>query len=209
MKRLLVIAICMVGAGLSPAQDTATAQPPHGVMILKLTWSRKVSQPRKDGALRDEASGGLRPNPDGKLRAPSAIPNSPFPYLMKLPYYYVYSLKVRNAGSKKIRGVDWEYVTTDPVSGAELGRRQVINYQEVRPGEVTTLRVDYPSPPSNVVTPEGLGEDERSPFRSSAEIKCVLYADATVWADTGGEGKACAELRRVDAEVRGRKVKRL
>jgi hypothetical protein len=127
---------------------------------------------------------------------------------MKLPYFYVYSLKVENAGLKKIQGVDWEYVTTDPVSGAELGRRRIINYQEVKPGKVTTLRVEYPSPPTTVVTPEGLGEDERSPFRSSAEIKCVLYADATVWESASGEGGACAELRRVDAEVRGRKVKR-
>lgn len=209
MKKLLVIAICMIGAGLAPAQDALTARPPHGVMILELTWSRKISRPSTDGVPRDEAAGGLRANPDGKLRTPSPIPPNRFPYRMKLPYFYVYSLKVKNAGLKKISGVDWEYVTTDPVSGAELGRRRVINYQEVKPGKVTTLRVEYPSPPTNVVTPEGLGENERSPFKSSAEIKCVLYADATVWEVAGEEGGRCAELRRVDAEVRARKVKQL
>jgi hypothetical protein len=101
-----------------------------------------------------------------------------------------------------------ENVTTDPVSGVELGRRPIINYQDVRPDEVKTLRVEYPSPPTKLVTPESLGEDERSPFRSSAEIKCVLYEDDTVWEDTSGKGEACAELRQVDAKVRGRKVKR-
>ncbi|HKO62288.1 MAG TPA: hypothetical protein VJV03_14080 [Pyrinomonadaceae bacterium] len=208
MKGLLVIVVCLLGIDLSPAQDTTTTHTSHGVVILELTWSRKVSKPNTDSVPREEPSGGLRSNPDGKLRTAPPIPPNRFPYRMKLPYFYVYSLKVKNAGLKKIRGVVWEYVTTDPVNGAELGRRRVINHQELRRGEVTNLRVEYPSPPTNVVTAEGLGDDERAPFKSSAEIKCVLYADATVWEVGGAEGEACAELLRVDAKVRESKEKR-
>jgi hypothetical protein len=146
-------------------------------------------------------------DPVDKLRAQSPVPSSPFPDLGKLPYFYVYSLKVKNVGGKKVRGVFWEFVAADRVSGAELNRRRFISRQEISPGEVAALRAESPSAPTNRVTPEGLREDARSPFTSSVEIKCVLYVDATVW-EAGGSDKECAELRRADAQARGRKGKR-
>jgi len=206
MKRFLVIVACLAIVGPAPAQDTATSQPPHGLVILELTWSRKISPPRLPIPA-EEHSGGLRADPDRKLRAPSPIPTTSFPYLTKLPYFYVYSLKVKNAGPKKIRGLTWEYVSTDLASGEELARRRVVHYEDLGPGKVKTLRLEYSSPPTNVVTPEGLGTDERSPFKSSAEFKCILYADSTEWEDAAAEG-ACTELRAVDARVRGPKRKR-
>jgi hypothetical protein len=212
MKAFSVIAICATAAGLSLAQTAATAGPPHGLVTLKLSWSRKVSPPRAAGPRQDEISGPARPdspydNPADKLRGPSPIPSSSLPVQGKLPYFYAYSLKVRNEGAKKVRGVFWEYVATDRDSGAELNSRRFINLQEVGPGEVVTLRAEYPSPPTYLVTPGGLEKDKRSPFTSSAKIRCVLYADATVWEADGGH-EDCAELLRVDAQTHGRKGRR-
>jgi hypothetical protein len=209
MKAFSVIAIYATAAGLSLAQTAATARPPHGLVTLKLTWSREISPPRAVVPRRDEVSGPAHPNnpyddPVDKLRAQSPAPSSPLPVQGRLPYLYVYSLKVRNEGGKKIRGVFWEYVATDRDSGAELNRRRFISLQEVGPAEVATLRAEYPSPPTYLVTPGGLGKDERSPFTSSAEIRCVLYADATVWEADGGQ-KDCTELRQADAQTHRQK----
>lgn len=210
MKALRVIIIFVVGAGLSPAQTTA--RPPHGLVTLGLTWSRGVSSPWVSSPPRDESPGPPRrddphADPVDKLRAPLPVPGGPPPNQRQLPYFYIYSLKVRNAGEKKVRGVFWEYVAADPVGGAELNRRPLISIQNIGPGRVATLRVRSPSPPTNRVTSGGLEKDARSPFTSSAEIKCVLYADTTVWEADGGD-KECAELRRADAQVPGRKGKR-
>lgn len=212
MKAFIVSAICIVAAGLSLAQTAPTARSTHGLVTLKLTWSREVSSPQAVGQRWDEVPAPTRrdtsrDNPADTLRAPSPISGNPFPVQGKLPYYYLYSLRVRNEGGKKIRGVYWEYVATDRDGGAELNRRRFITIQEIGPGEAATLRAQSPSPPTNLVTPGGLNKDERSPFTSSAEVKCVLYTDATVWEADEGRTE-CAELRRADAQARGRKGRR-
>jgi hypothetical protein len=210
MKILLVI-ICFIAAGLSPAQTTAPARPPHGLVTLKLTWSRVASPPRMASPQQDEVSGPPRrdnpqADPVDKLRAPSPIPGPSLPNRGKLFDVYVYSLEVRNVGEKKVRGVFWEYVAADRGSGAELNRRQFIIIQGIGPGRAATLSARSPLAPSNLVTAGGLGKDERSPFTSSAEIRCVLYADDTVW-ESGGGAQECAELRQADAQARARKGK--
>ena len=204
MKTLCIIAVCLAGTALLQAQKSSTMPASHDIAIIELTWTRKLSPPSRQFS-EEEPSGGLRSNPDGNAHKPSAVPGNPFPYRMKLPYFYVYSLTVKNVGTKKIRGIYWDYVSSDLASGAELGRRKIINYEGIAPGKVKTLRVEYSSPPTNLVTPEGLGKDERSPFKSTAEIKCVLYRDSTVWHDPSEKEEICSELRQVDRRVRKRK----
>ena len=205
--KILSITTCFITAGLSLVQ-TAPAREPHGLVTLKLAWSRKLSAPRVNRPPQDEVSGPARrsdphQDPVDTLRRSSQSPTSSLPG----KYFYVYSLKIRNESGKGVSGVYWDYVASDRDTAAELNRRHIINIQEVGPGEVATLSTEYPSPPTNVVTPGGLGRDERSPFTSSAEIKCVLYADGTVWQAAGGD-KDCAELRQADAQVPVRKGKR-
>jgi hypothetical protein len=212
MKTLPAVVICFIAAGLSPAQTAAPAGPPHGLVTLKLTWSREVSPPLPTGSRQDEVSGPAgrddsNGDPVDKLRTPTPIPGSPFPGQMKLHYFYVYSLKVRNESGKKIRGVFWDYVAADPDSGAELNRHRFINIQEIIPGEVATLRAKASSAPTDLVTAGGLGKDARSPFASIAEIRCVLYTDATMWELNRGD-KLCEQLRRAGARALGRKGKR-
>lgn len=210
--KIVSVIICFIAAGLSAcAQTTNPTRPPHGLLTLKLTWSREVSPPRVPGPRQDEVSEPPRrdnpqADPVDKLRTPSPVPGSPLPNQGKLPDVYVYSLEVRNVGEKKVRGVFWEYVAADQASGTELNRRRFISIQGINPGRGATLNARYPSPPTNLVTAGGLGKDQRSPFTSSAEIRCVLYADDTVWEASGGD-KECAELRRADAQARERKGK--
>jgi hypothetical protein len=212
IKTLRVIALCLVCAGVSLAQDAAADAPTHGLMVVKLTWSRQLSSPRMRRGVWQEDMGARRSNPDSNpettLRRPAPILENPFPAGGKLPYLYVYSLKVKNVGSKTIRGVAWDYVVNDRAGGAELNRRAIINYQNIRPGAGVTLQAVSASPPTNVVTAEGLGADEHSPFVERALIKCVLYADDSTWEHPEAQGTGCEELRRVDVSMKARKKSR-
>jgi hypothetical protein len=119
----------------------------------------------------------------------------------------MYFLKVQNAGEKEVRSVLWEYVATDLSTGAELNRRRFTTIEDIGRGKTVTLRGTSSSPPTNVVTQGGLEKNGQSPFTSSAEIKCVLYADGTAWEDSKGE-PYCAELREAEAQPRTGKEKR-
>ena len=193
VKLLPVIIICLIAAATSQAQTAASERPAHGLVILKLTWSRETSPPSSRPPADEVSAPGRRDNPNAdpvdKLRGGS-------PAASRLPgqHFYVYSLKVRNDSGKNVTAVYWEYVASDRDNGAELNRRRIMSIQKVGRGEIATLRVEHPSPPTNVVTPKGLGKDERSPFTSTAEIRCVLYGDGTAWHAEGGEDQ-CAELR--------------
>jgi hypothetical protein len=205
VKMLPVIIVCLVSAATLSAQSAASSGPSHGLVTLKVTWSRETSASAPRPSADEVSLPSRRQNPNAdpvdKLRGSSSVPSSRQPG----QHFYVYSLKVRNDSGKNIRGVYWDYVASDRSNGAELNRRHVINIQKVSRGEVATLRMEYPSPPTNVVTPGGLGKDERSPFTSSADIRCVLYDDGTTWRTEGGEAQ-CAELHEAD-RARERKAK--
>ena len=208
MKILPAIIICLIGGIVAPGQTVTPARPSHGLVILNLTWSRHsgpVDAPRTPRldvppkTQRDDPHA----NPADRLRGPSPIPS---PRSGQNKYFYVYSLTIRNESGKNVSGIYWEYVATDPDNLTELNRRRLITIQKVGSGQIATLSTEYPSPPTNIVTPGGLGKDKRSPFTSSAEIKCVLYDDGSAWQAEGGEDQ-CAELRHAEkqeSEQKGR-----
>jgi hypothetical protein len=211
MKALLFITVCFFAAGLSLSQTVEPGQSSHGLIIIKLELSREKIRTRPALPRQEEvAAPGQRDDPHkdpvDKLRGPTPV-TGPSPDEGKVSYSYTYSLKVKNAGEKEVRSVLWEYVAADLASGAELNRRRFTTIEDIGGGKVATLRGISASPPTNVVTQGGLEKNGQSPFRSSAEIKCVLYADGTVWEAGSGE-PYCAELRHADADARAGKGKR-
>ena len=205
MKALSFISLCFFAVGLSLAQTASPGQSPHGLVIIKLSLSRELVRTQPGLLQQGDVAASVRredPNADpvDKLRKPSPVP-SPSPGEGKSSYSYIYSLKVKNVGEKEVRSVLWEYVAADLDSGAELNRRRFTTIEDVGRGKVATLRGTSFSPPTNVVTKGDLEKGGQSSFRSSAEIKCVLYADGTVWEAGGGE-PYCAELRQADAQAR-------
>lgn len=212
MKALLFITICFFCVELAPAQTADAGQSSHGLVIIKLDLSREKLRRPSGLTLHDEviAPAGRRDDPNkdpvDKLRGPTPVP-SPSLSEGNLPYSYIYSLKVKNVGEKEVRSVLWEYVAADLETGAELNRRRFTTIEDIGRGKVATLRGISSSPPTNVVTQGGLEKNGQSPYRSSAEIKCVLYADGTVWEAGSGE-PYCARLRQADADARAGKGKR-
>jgi len=204
-----IVSLGLLAAGISPAQTSLPASPPHGLVIVELSLSKDAISASLGPARQDEvATPAARESPHrdpvDKLRGPSTLPNASRRQ-RKTSYFYGYSLKVKNIGEKKVRGVLWEFVAVDLENGAELKRRRFVSLEDVGHGKVVTLRASSSSPPTEVVTTGSLGQNEQTPFKSFAEIRCVLYADDTVW-EAGG-GQYCATLRQAYNEARAPKEK--
>jgi hypothetical protein len=113
----------------------------------------------------------------------------------KLMYSYSYSIKVSNAGAKKVRSMAWDYVFSDPVTRNELKRHSFSSFEQVSVGETKWIRLEHsPRNPPQMVTLEGLKKDQRSPFDERIEIKCLLYTDGTGWRSPDAEPKTCDDL---------------
>ena len=200
MRALWLFSLCLVGAGLTSAQDAASNQVPPAVEVLKLKWSQEIQSPWLEDSATYSATKSLLPE---SSRANNAInggstisPDSPFPPGGRLPVYYAYSVKIKNGGAKAIRGVAWEYLFADPDSSQELGRHQFVSFEQVAANESATLHGKSSSPPVAVVSAQALKRDKRAPFLERVEFKCVLYADGTLWRHPAEQGDACDYLSR-------------
>lgn len=214
MKPLTLLFVCLICAaqGAARAQEAAAAavaaaqdpgRTPPGVVLVKLKWSREIQSPRGwDRAPYDASVGNTGQPFPSEQRYPA--PSSPFPRGGRLPYVYHYTAKIRNEGAKEIKALLWEYVVSDPGSKRELGRHQFFNSERISEREEATLRGRSTSEPSKVVTAEGLGRDKRSPFDERFEIRCLVYADGTLWMHPAAGRFECLGVVRRDRMRRGR-----
>ena len=197
MKLLLLSVLCLSCVGVSAAQEAAESGTPPGVTVVGHKWSREISSPRPYEPPTFDASRG---GPAGQTRSSSPVAVSPFPPSGRLPSYYVYSLTVRNGGRKSIKAVAWEHTFTDAGGNRVLGRHQFASYDKKGGGDRrATFRAASASAPSKVVTPEGLAEDECSPYTERAQLRCVLYKDGTLWEHPAARDAGCDWLRRAEA----------
>lgn len=213
MKPLTLFFACLIVGVAATQTTTAQEAPAHavadegppGVVLLKLKWSREVHSLRRwDRGPYDASIGNGPPFPSSpdQLRYPA--PTSPFPRGGRLPYVYHYTAKIRNEGAKEIRAVLWEYVVTDPGSKRELGRHQFFHSEKISEREEATLRGRSNSEPSKVVSAEGLEKDKRSPYDERVEIRCVAYADGTLWTHPAAGRFDCAGAMQRRQARRGR-----
>ena len=184
---------------LSPLQVNATIAP--GIVVLKSSWSRQVVRPRPVE----------RPAYDDLQRPPSGLqrpqPQSPFPSTGRLPYYYLYSLEIRNVGSKPIKAIAWNLTLSDPKSNEELGRHQFTSYwRKDSSGRRVTFRASSVSPPSKVVTIEGLEQGPNSPYLERVQINCLLYRDGSSWEHPDARENNCENLRKQEKLERLRRM---
>ena len=108
-------------------------------------------------------------------------------------FVYVYSMKIKNAGSKEIEGIAWDYVFVDPSSSTELGRHQFLSFEKVEPDKTATFQSEQRTPP--VRTQMAVDNKQGKPSEKSV-IKCVLYADGTMWRDANTSEDICNLLKK-------------
>ena len=96
-------------------------------------------------------------------------------------YYFMYRAMMRNASTKAIKEIDWDYVFVDEATGDELDRRQFTSVQNIRPGKQKELSFTLTTPPTRRISVYSLDKKERVGIRERVEIVRVKYADDSEW----------------------------
>jgi len=208
----ILLALLIAPGSLSAQENLQGSAPP--IEMLKLKWEKEVRLPRNfdpsvisTGTTFSDPSSrtsGPPTNPGAALEAtraatsaqsaaagsnPAAFPATPG----RLPVSYVYSMKFRNLGNKKIEGIAWDYVFIDPNGGPELGRHQFLSYVKTEPNKVVTLKGQMGSPPLRIVSASAT-EKQAKPIER-ASIQCVWFADETFWRNPTGRKGVCEFLK--------------
>jgi hypothetical protein len=161
--------LCLIAAGSSLAQVPPDNSVPSGIEILKLQWQKELGLPRNfdpsviptgstfsDPAAR--ASGGSGNTADSarsSTSAQGAAANSSCvfpPTPARLRVFYVYSLTVKNVGSKTITGIARDYRFIGPVSHRELGNHSFLSYEQSHAAKGFLLKGELRSPQTRVVS---------------------------------------------------------
>src|SRR5436305_10664407 len=157
LGQLLLLSFFLCGSGWAQTKGVKTNS---GVEILKLKWEKQARLPRNfdpsviptgqvfsgpesrtvmpgstqapngDEARREAA------NRSAALAPVDVFPNTP----ARLPFFYVYSLKIQNVGSKTIQAVAWDFVFIHATTKAVLGNHQFMSYSIAKPAQILTLR---------------------------------------------------------------------
>jgi hypothetical protein len=105
-------------------------------------------------------------------------------------------MKIRNHGSKEIDGVAWDYVFLDPATSAEIGRHQFLSFEKVAPDKTVTFQSEQRLPPVRAIRTQVSEVNKHENLSEKSEIKCVLYADGTIWRATNASDDVCNLLRK-------------
>ncbi len=191
MKKLLwILCLILISANLALAQNATSA--PAKPMILKYDWSKEIVLP---AGWDWTPFGASSSSPSDSAAGESDAPSGFVPPVERLPYYYLYMLKIRNTDARAIAGVAWEYTFIDPGSNEKLAAHQFYSYELVPANSSFILRSKSRVPPSKTVSVQGLEKNKRSPYIEQVEIKCVMFTDGTFWRYPSATVKDCAVLK--------------
>jgi|GEM_PF-1393546 len=201
MKNLLSLVLITLSCGVCAAQNPVNKSAAHGVVVAESGW-QKISSKRnpaldedqliplenqdrservrtqaiEQSKIRSAARGkDLEPLPS-RNAIPPITPGQP-----DYPFDYVYRVKITNTGAKKIREIVWEYVTADPSSGSEVGRRRFTSTVSVGPGKSTTLYGRSTLPPTSIIDASSVGQQPEGQHSERVVITKILYDDYTFW----------------------------
>lgn len=107
--------------------------------------------------------------------------------------FYVYSMTIKNAGDKRILGVAWDYVFSDPNGPTEVGRHEFLTYKKIGAGNQGVLENPLRSPPTRVLK-SSQHTTNHLQLVQRATIECVLFDDDTTWRNPQADQDICKAL---------------
>ena len=219
---MILLGLCTTGTAYAQSGRSATDS---GVEILKLKWEKQVSLPRnfdpsvipENGIFSSmqsrtavpgsaQAPYGDEARRDAAARSAALSPVDYFPKSpARLPVSYVYSLTVRNVGTKRIVAIAWDYLFVSSESQTVVGDHHLSNYVRVNSGASVTLKASQRTLPVGVVAAKGETKKAQKPLEK-AIIQCVVYEDESTWQNPFGQRDTCDFLRK-NQPVKTRKSK--
>ena len=201
MKALGIVLLLLLPAGAAAQEAPAAKDESHGVSVVKARWQKRFynraldedptdasSDPAELTRARQDAARATPARSDQRGRSPlppPLPPDTPGATLGPRPgrgsNVYLYEVKVRNKGTKKIRSIVWEYVLYDPATRAEVGRHEFESKVSIGVGQSKSLQGASSMPPASVVHVSKSDRETREQYADRVDIRRVVYEDGTVW----------------------------
>jgi hypothetical protein len=96
-------------------------------------------------------------------------------------YVFIYKATIKNAGSKTIKSIDWDYVFLERGTENEIGRQQFTSEEKISPGKNKELVVTITKPPTKTISLTALNNNERGTLDGRVILVRIDYADGTSW----------------------------
>ena len=188
----------------SKAQTPATSTTPSSeVEVVKFSWSKerlnweqnpfngpnenfhemqfrarsekRVSDAKKSGTAGQQSSAERDLKVDAAIVAAGRQPSGP------ARYYFIYRAWIKNASTKQIAEIDWDYVFIDSATGQELSRHQFTSTKTIAPGKSKELTFMLSTPPTKRISVYALNKQERSGIADQVVVVRVKYLDGSIW----------------------------
>ena len=193
-------------AGLKCFPQNEASAPPLPFEILKLKWEKQAKLPESfdpsnggaSGSINDSATsgGGSRGGAGGSGGSASTTQGLQAASPSRVFFTYVYSMKIRNTGSKEIEGVAWDYVFLDPSNSAEVGRHQFLSFEKVAANKTATFQSEQRTPPVRVIRNQNGDVNKHEKLVEKSVVQCVLYDDGTTWRNEKASSDTCNLLKK-------------
>lgn len=178
------------------AQEISEFVAPQDLIVLEKSWRKEVIDSQA-------SSNPLQPNEDLmrqtraqkafiKERA-NALPNQPteprMPAAGSKPVTpergifttFVYRIKVKNTGAKKIKTIFWEYQFLDPDTQEPKEQRKLGSRLNLSPGKTRVVEHRLTRQPTVIVNANQLDRKYRDQFTERIVINRIVYTDGSVW----------------------------
>ncbi len=94
---------------------------------------------------------------------------------------FTFRVKVRNASSKVIQSLIWEYQFTELLNPANVSSRQFLCGATLKPEKGAEFRVFSTTGPSNVISVASLANKSGDLFKETALIDFIEFTDGSLW----------------------------
>jgi hypothetical protein len=193
----------VAGVQSFPQNEASTAPLPFE--ILKIKWEKQARLPEgfdptnggASGSINDSATrGGGGSGGGGGGGSSSTTQGMQASAPSRVFFSYVYSMKIKNTGSKEIEGVAWDYVFLDPSTSAEIGRHQFLSFEKVASNKTATFQSEQRTPPVRTVRTQGADANKHDKPLEKSVVQCVLYEDGTTWRNESASPDICNLLKK-------------
>lgn len=96
-------------------------------------------------------------------------------------YVFRYKVTLKNASSKTIKSVDWDYVFLDASTETEINRQQFTSEEKIGPGKIKELNMIVGRSPTMAISANALSKNDRDGLNEQVVVMRLEYTDGSVW----------------------------
>ena len=205
MKIYAVLLSLLVAPFVAYAQEpsSSSSTPSAEVEVVKFSWSKERlnweqnpfngpnenfhemqyrARAEKRGAdAKKSRTTGQQTSAERDLKVDAAIVQAGRQPTGPARYYFIYRASFKNASTKQVEEMDWDYVFIDSATGLEIGRHQFTSTKSISPGKSKELSFSLSNPPTRQISVYALNKQERSGLSDKVVIVRVKYSDGSEW----------------------------